>query len=333
MTTRTSRSIFRTILVAVVVSVIGFGAMALQAAPPCKKASGCRGRLTVSTGRKVVYYRTSPLRERNPSVKTAVIVVHGLSRNADDYFERVVKAAELSGKLGSTIVIAPRFQKKEDNPRSDEHYWKGGWSKGDLSQDSPRFSSFAVVDHIFSQLSRRDRFPNLKRIVLAGHSAGGQFVNRYAASGKATAAKGLQVRFLVMNPSSFLYLGPRRVGSNGKLVFPKVAGANDYKYGLRKLNNYASKVGTKGMIARMTSRRVYYLGGTADTGTSNLDTSDPGKAQGRNRYHRFLNYQIFVNKFVVKKWRNNAIFVKVPNIGHSGSKMFASSQARSVMFK
>ena len=42
-------------------------------------------------------------------------------------------------------------------------------------------SSFEVIDQIISHIAEPDLFPNLATIVVAGHSAGGQHVNRYAA--------------------------------------------------------------------------------------------------------------------------------------------------------
>ena len=54
-------------------------------------------------------------------------------------------------------------------------------------------------------------FPNLKTVVVVGHSAGGQFVNRYAAGGAGCPNPLVEVRYVIMNPSSYLYvddLGP-----------------------------------------------------------------------------------------------------------------------------
>ena len=83
-----------------------------------------------------------------------------------------------------------------------------------------RLSSFAVADRLLAELSDAKRFPNLRRIVLAGHSAGGQFVNRYVAVGRlgesgAGPARRLEYRFLVANPSSYLYLDGRRPVAGG----------------------------------------------------------------------------------------------------------------------
>ena len=58
-------------------------------------------------------------------------------------------------------------------------YWSESCRKtGDASLDTGRLSSFAVVDRLLAGVTTAG-YPSLKRIVVAGHSAGGQFVNRY----------------------------------------------------------------------------------------------------------------------------------------------------------
>jgi hypothetical protein len=46
---------------------------------------------------------------RNENVTRALIMIHGASRSADDYFRTALAAAFLAGALDDTIVIAPRF--------------------------------------------------------------------------------------------------------------------------------------------------------------------------------------------------------------------------------
>ena len=46
---------------------------------------------------------------RNPSVRRALIMVHGTNRNADHYFQTAVGAAFLANALQDTVVIAPSF--------------------------------------------------------------------------------------------------------------------------------------------------------------------------------------------------------------------------------
>jgi pimeloyl-ACP methyl ester carboxylesterase len=67
---------------------------------------------------------------------------------------------------------------------------------------------------IVSRLTDDRRFPSLRAIALAGHSAGGQIVQRYAAVGKARqlgAFSSTPVLLIVANPSSYFYFSDRRL--------------------------------------------------------------------------------------------------------------------------
>ena len=146
-------------------------------------------RLTFSTGRSAGYIASAPLRQAQPQVQIAVLVVDGSNRDDEGNFARIMAAARASGKGPTTLVIAPRFKTADDQPAADEHVWtKDDWPSGDLSHDGKdaagRLSSFAVLDRLFAELSDTTRFPGLRRIVLVGHSAGGQLVNRYVAVGR-----------------------------------------------------------------------------------------------------------------------------------------------------
>jgi predicted alpha/beta superfamily hydrolase len=44
-------------------------------------------------------------------------------------------------------------------------------------------SSYTAVDNIIKAFNNATLYPNLKHIVIAGHSLGGQFVQRYAMVG------------------------------------------------------------------------------------------------------------------------------------------------------
>ena len=73
-------------------------------------------------------------------------------------------------------------------------------------------------------------------VVVFGNSAGGQFVNRYAAVGRGPdvlAARGLRVRFVVANPSTYLYFGRER-----PVAVPDAAHVNDWRYGFDHAPGY-----------------------------------------------------------------------------------------------
>ena len=292
-----------------------------------------RGTLTTSQGGGVVYYRTHPFNRSHPSVRRVVIVVHGLGRTANGYFRAVYESAQADHRGVGTAIVSPRFPIASDNPATGLHTWTGGWAIGHRSLAPKRISSYRVIDEVFDRLRDRKRFPNLSQVVLAGHSAGGQFVNRYAAGGQARVNQGVRLKFLVMNPSSYVYLDKRRPvpGKVGMFAEPKgVKDFNRYKYGLDDLNIYMKTRGREAILKQMQARRVYYLGGTKDMGSKNLATSPPAMIQGRHRFERWRNYRMYVKLF--PEWSRNAVFQPVPDIGHSGRQMFNSAATKRILF-
>ncbi len=301
-------------------------------------------RLTFSTGRSVAYLSSAPLREPAPQVQIAIIVVHGLDRDDESAFARITAAARASGKGPVTLVLAPRFKTAEDQPGADEHVWStDGWASGDLSQDGKdpavRLSSFAIVDRLVAELSDATRFPALRRVVLVGHSAGGQFANRYAAVGRlgegAEPNGRLEYRFVIANPSSYLYLDERRpVPGSDRFEPPRQPppGYNAWRHGLERRNAYANRLSVDEIRGNMFGLTAYYLVGTADSKRDRfLSTSPASTLQGDNRYDRWEKFRRYVGLF--PEWRDRAVFAEVLGAGHSSAQMFDSRAARSAMFE
>ena len=296
------------------------------------------GRLTIDGQYKVPYHRTSPLNQKNVDVERAIIAIHGYGRDAASTFEKVYEMVEAADELDSTLIIVPHFQTATDLPLDDELFWhKDGWSKGNWSKDGTQVSSYEVADHIYLKLCNINKFPNLETISLIGHSAGGQYTNRYAAAGKAWAQPGVATRFVVMNPGSYLYLSEERVAGWGPadyyLYTPSNGSYNDYKYGLENANKYVKATGINKCIQNLTSRNVYYLGGTSDTSTSGpFDTSTAAGLQGYHRFDRFRRYRFHVETYDDPVWNFNSEFLEVPGIGHNERKMYESNQAFFILF-
>ena len=83
---------------------------------------------------------------------------------------------------------------------------------------SDRIGSYEAVDGVLGQLGNVNHFPNLTKVVVTGHSAGGQYTHRFAAGSRAEdLLPHLQFRYIVANPSTFLYLGPERRVEGGAL--------------------------------------------------------------------------------------------------------------------
>ncbi|MFQ5825014.1 MAG: FlgD immunoglobulin-like domain containing protein [bacterium] len=295
---------------------------------------------------KSPYYSNYSLGDNNNDVNRAVVVIHGTNRNADDYYERILNPAKnANGADKTTIIIAPQFLIEIDieahNLPNNILFWSsGGWKRGDRSLNTNknprpvRISSFAVIDTILHRLAMRN--PNLQTIVVAGHSAGGQFVNRFAAGSQMeqtlSAQFGIQFRYIVANPSSYLYFNEeRRVeGTVDQFAVPTATGCqwtyDEYKYGLDNLNSYMSNVGVTQIRTQYQQREIVYLLGEDDNNPnhSSLDKSCPAMLQGMHRLERGIIYYKYLAYYFGAQIHNQQYQAIIPNVGHSSSDIFAS---------
>src|SRR5215831_15135610 len=150
------------------------------AAAPCTAAvSTCTEWVVLGSGpARSLIYRTRSLDVRDENIRRALIMVHGTGRNADHYFSTAVTAAFLAGALDDTIVISPRIASAAGNCHdmlaADEVSWSctgDSWRSGGNSTSNPELTSFDFVDQILKKLANKRMFPNMRAIVVAGHSA------------------------------------------------------------------------------------------------------------------------------------------------------------------
>ena len=247
----------------------------------------------------------------------------------------VVQAAR---RMDSTLVIAPHFQTTDDSPSWDEPAWtSGGWKRGHKSLSShgtgDRISSYEAVDDILGYLGNRALFPKLEAVVVTGHSAGGQYTHRFAATSPAQEEiSHLRFRYIVVNPSTYLYIGPERASPGGGFEIPDRGDCpkyNEWHYGFEDRNSYASRLTEEETRARLIGRDVVYMAGTADTGDSALDVSCGAMLQGEHRYARALNLFDFMNTYFPE---NGDVLFQVAGVGHSSSGMYGSAMGRSSLF-
>lgn len=252
---------------------------------------------------------------------------------------------------GSTVIVAPRILvcetdgspcDAEVNPEQSTYfYWSNntGWKSGQLSASAPtnagygaQKSPFELLDALLLDL--RDRYPNLKYVTVVGHSAGGQFVQRYAATSHSVLSLqslGVDVHFVVANPSSYVYLEPLR-WSEGGWQIPETPGCayDTYRYGLEgldsTLNQYIAASGIDFIRAMYPMRKVVYLLGEDDTGfDNNLDDSCSANWQGANRRERGEIYFDFIQTHYPN--HNHEIAI-VPGVGHDHADMLTSPLGR-----
>lgn len=278
------------------------------------------------------YFGTASL-EGNSSVTRALIIVHGVLRDADYYYDTGVIAANAAHALNGTLVIAPQFVEKSDLGRHavspQTLYWNSRWPGGSNAIAPAPISTYDVFDAMIARLSDNKRFPSLREIVIVGHSAGGQIVQRYAVVGKAAALDNhgrIPVRLIVSNPSSYFYFSDWR-------PFPQhnCPDFNQWRYGLRDAPEYVTGNAAE-LEARYVKRNVVYLMGTADVNPkeSDLDRSCGGEAQGPYRFARAKEYIAYIGGRHPEGTAQTYAFVA--GVPHDNRRMFTSTCGLAVIF-
>lgn len=334
-------------------------------AAPCTTATpACTEFVTPGSAPvRVLVYRSFPLDMKNADITRAVVMVHGAGRDADNYFLHTLAATFLAGALDTTVVISPRFASNNggcsDTLADREANWECGgparWTAGGDARGAAGATSFDVMDEILMRLARREAFPNLRSIVLAGHSAGGQFVGRYQMSNQVHDKLQLPITYIVANPSSYAYLDAMRPTSSafagaisalapGYVPAPPAkpgppfgsfgdAGNcttyDSWPYGLQKRVGYTARLSDQQLKSQLTSRpATYLLGGLDILPLFGFDGSCAAMAQGPTRMARGLAYARYVNEHLGAKH----IVREVPSCGHNARCMFTDNGALALMF-
>lgn len=345
-------------------SLLSFASLAVAApcttaSPACTEMVGLAG----SPGRTLVY-RSYPLEARNPAIARGVIMIHGLGRDADNYYRHVLAAAFLAGALEDTVLIAPRFASNEGGPCKDtlapgELAWRcqprnDTWRTGGAAVES-EVTSFDIADELLRRLNRKEVFPNLRAILVAGHSAGGQFVSRYEMANQIHERLAVKPVYLVANPSSYTYLDGQRPTpsalpagvaaaapgyvapppANPPAAFVPFADATNcsgydiWPYGLQGRNGYSTRLTDDQLKKQLAARRVTYLLGELDIlPLYGFDGRCPAMAQGPTRLARGLAYAKYVNE----KFGAQHNTLVVPACGHSARCMFTAERVLPLLF-
>jgi pimeloyl-ACP methyl ester carboxylesterase len=308
-------------------------------------------------------YTTYSLDKRNDRIRRALIMVHGTNRNADHYFETATAAAFLAHALDDAVVIAPRIASAEgschDQLAENEVSWSCGgdsWRSGGTAPGK-KLTSFDFVDAILKKLANKTMFPNMTAIVVAGHSAGGQFVARYEMANKVHETLGVPVTYVVANPSSYAWPDATRplpegdaTPENAALGWKTETPHTNFTYGPYKPQGNCNNVDTYdkwpfGLEQRasgytvgmsddqlkkqLVSRPTTYLLSQVDTlPLGGFDSSCNAMAQGATRRARGEAYAKFVNE---KLGAKHAVRI-VPECGHNDRCVYTTSEVLPVVF-
>jgi len=131
--------------------------------PPCTSATPACAEWIKLPGQttRLLVYRTKALAVKDERVTRALVLVHGILRDADNHFRTAVAAGFLAGALDDTVIIAPRFASDSrargnevgncgDSLASKEANWfcdsqrSDTWRSGGTTVDGGEFSSFRL---------------------------------------------------------------------------------------------------------------------------------------------------------------------------------------------
>ena len=219
-----------------------------------------------------------------------IFVMHGQNRNAKDYCAAWNSPAREYGFL----VVCPEIN-SEYYPNS-AFYQQGGMYNDDNYLDST-FWTFNLIEEIFSHL-QAENVTAAKTYGIYGHSAGSQFVHRYA-----------------------LFTDP----TNASIIIPSNAGwytltsmGENFPYGLK-----GSPLSNNRLVSKFSLPLVLLLG-EEDTNPNDPSLRKTSQAM-RQGAHRYARGKFFYNIAKTKATELGADFnwklQTVPSVGHSNANI------------
>ena len=218
-----------------------------------------------------------------------LFVIHGVNRNADDYFKGWLKKAQKH----NFFLLCPEFS-EEYFPTTDSFQLGNVYTCKGGEKNPKHMWSYMVIEHIFQYL--RNAGVQRERFQMFGHSAGAQFVHRLA----------------IFLRESHLDKG---ISANaGWYTMPDVT--EKFPYGLLGTNIRQRR------IKEFMSRRLVVLIGQDDVGEKNLRQSKSARRQGRTRFDRGISFFLTARKVarnlgVPFRWSLKT----VPQTGHTFAGM------------
>ncbi len=349
------------IVVAAICRPASIAASQVHDGAPCVRAiQACERWVTVSaSASRSMVYATYSLDQHNRAVTRALIMVHGGERNADHYFETAIAAGLLADALTNTLIVAPRYPADDDKRAPDEVQWSPGgqhaWRAGGASLANPELTTFDVMDEIIRRLADKKIFPNLAAIVIAGHSAGGQFAHRYAMANRVHETAGVRLNYVAANPSSYAWpvalrpaptgdadplsaeraaLGPEGGNVRANYTFApfdssKAPDFNRWPAGLQGRAGYSARVDEETLKRQLVERPTTYLLGQLDIfPLGGFDATPRGMAQGPTRRARGEAFFKYVTEVMGAK--HKALIV--PHCGHNDRCIFTSDAVLPIIF-
>lgn len=254
-------------------------------AKPFKQGNG---KYTVTLdGTKLDLFTYKP----NCPIKSILLVFHGNARNAKSYRNSV---RSLGNDL-CALVVAPLFDAKRF---PGWRYQRGGIIHQGTLQKSDEWTGSYIIK-LVAWIRRQEG--QVLPYALIGHSAGSQFLSRFAAFTPNDAT-----HIILANPSTYVF-------ADLKIKAP---------YGMGGV--YPTKT-AESQLKRYLAMPITILLGQDDVTDKALNKSHAALLQGRYRLDRGTNAFDTAEKIAQKNhWTFNWKLIVVPGVGHSAKQMFSS---------
>lgn len=290
------------------------------------------------------------------NIQRAVIVIHGLLRDPWNYQNDAQNALNVANgnapyiNRDSVSIVSPYFASGSDKnfgyPWDDSQkpgygsvsnalVWSGSkWSAGadnHYPHNSRHTSSYYVLDQMLKYYDDAEKFPNLKQIVLVGHSMGGQMLQRYAAIGDQLNLT-TPVAYWIGNPDSYSWMSTYR-----PLNIPDCPDYDVYRDGYTNFTEYPMSYGADlvaqgrdAIVANFQSRAINYARALLDQGDHSSTCG--ANTTGANRNERFFEF--------IKWWQPTCPngsglkcdTVDLINVTHDNGQMYNSEAGQSRIF-
>jgi len=252
-------------------------------------------------------------------IKGAIVTIHGHSRNADDYFDKMTSIVSGQGLADEVMVIAPKFITQYEQSSGSDWYWNTtSWKWGlqsYLSSNGNSLSTFKTIDFLLSKLSDKIQFPQLTDILVTGHSSGAAFIHMYSSTKNNNSYNNTNLHFSVVNNQYFVHPDSTRLQANGSLIVPQnCAVYNNWPYGYDALSPFMEIIGKENSKNNFLSNKVDYFIAELDTETGDISSGCQYEFLGNNRYEKNMNYKMFMD---IAYPNHQHGFTTIPNLGHT----------------
>lgn len=290
-----------------------------------------------------------------------VMVLQGKPRDAWRYPNLMrytgmcaVSNPDLSVNQEDYIVTAPIIYNTDDlkagGAQATDLVWSGGsWATGGITKGpgDTTYTTFKALDALVSQWFNTTMFPNVKSVVIAGHSAGAILAQRYAILREEVEGEDENMKWFISDAGAYAWPsddrpienppesnGCKSNAENCEMTPACDARKNEWPYGLNisdpsTMNVYArSRIqkDKQGLLNTYLNRRIQYTYAELDNGPG--DTHCEAQYQGASHIERGTNLM----KALQQAGAKGASWTFVPNATHVDEELFIDPASQSWLF-